>query len=101
MTIEHVHVVWFGFDLVLPVSLPASAGELPVESDDQAVLVQAVPEWAAPRPDKAMAAVVLPVLPLALEAETAVPRVVPSVAPIGWAFLCDSARHERSGVQLC
>ena len=93
--VEHVHLVWLGFEMTLPVS----PGDSSDRSDTGDEWVPLLGEMVQARVE---AAVVGPPLTdghvqhMALAAVTP-PRVVPSGPPDD-SRLCDTARRERSGV---
>ncbi|MDB5342031.1 MAG: hypothetical protein JWP89_408 [Schlesneria sp.] len=94
-TVEHIHLVWLGFDLTLP-ALPANSSDRSDTGDEWAPLlgemVQAQVEVVTDDPNlsggntQAMAFVIL-----------TLPHMVPS-APPDVSQVCDTARRERSGV---
>ena len=93
--VEHVHWVWLGFEMTLPVS-PSDPSDRTDTGDEW------IPLLGEMVPARVEAAVVGPPLAdghvqhMALAAVTP-PRVVPS-APPDDSRLCDTARRERSGV---
>lgn len=96
--VAHVHVVWFGIELILP----AGAGDCADTPESGAVLVAAVPSSETVVNDaQATVAAIVPLQahmpgPVTATSEHP-PRVVDAARSI---LLCDAARHERSGVQL-
>lgn len=93
--VEHLHLVWLGFEMTLPVS-PGDSSDRSETGDEWVPLlgemVPAQAEAAADGPNLTGG----DVQEMAFVVETP-PRVVPS-APPDVSSLCDTARRERSGV---
>lgn len=102
-SVNHLHIAWLGFDFVLP------APELPASSqDDEGRMAQKlVPLFAAndfsvelqPAPTIAATMLFAPKLPSIDGLPAFAALCITSVGAIS-NHLCDTARHERSGVQL-
>jgi hypothetical protein len=93
--VEHVHLVWLGFEMTLPVS-PSDSSD---RSDTGDEWIPLLGEMVQARVEAAVVGLPLAdghVQHMALAAVTP-PRVVPSASPDD-SRLCDTARRERSGV---
>ena len=93
--VEHIHLVWLGFEMTLPVSPGDSSDRSDTGDEWVPLLGEMVPiqvEAAADGPHLAGG----DVQEMAFAVVTP-PRVVPSAPPdVSW--LCDTARRDRSGV---
>ena len=101
--VDHCHFAWLGFEFVLPT--PTSPA--PSQGDEDRVAQEIVPVFVAndfvDGPQHARAIAAAPLVALALPSIDGLPaEAAPWIAPAGAIsnLLCDTARHERSGVQL-